>query len=229
MPATKIVYLEGKPQIVPADATDEEITAAFGAVPAATASPAAKERTWADTAIDAIPAVSGAAGAVIGGIGGTAFGLGVGGVPGAAGGAAVGTAGGEALKQLVNRARGAESPATASEAARQIAVPAIESGVTTALVGGAGKLVAPYAGQVLQKVGGTLESPSTLRQMVGKAVSATGRAVDASNASPAPKMALDVVDIGRIKQLMNAGVPQGEAVRRVWNFKVQSIASAWKP
>lgn len=228
MPETRPVTFEGQIYNMPADATDAEISAFLGAIPAANAAQAPKAKTWTDVAVNAIPAVAGAVGATIGGIGGSAFGMGVGGVPGAAGGAALGTAGGEALKQLVNRARGAEAPATMTEAATDIAIPALESGAATAVVGGAGKLVAPYAGQVLQKVGGALESPSTVRQMAGKAVSAVGRAVDASKA-PAPKMVLDVTDIGRIRQLMSAGVPQGEAVRQVWNFKVKSIAAGWMP
>lgn len=78
------------------------------------------ERTWTDTAVDALPAAGGFAGGLIGGIGGTAFGMGVGGVPGSLGGAAVGGAGGEAAKQLINRLRGKDAPATAGEAASEI-------------------------------------------------------------------------------------------------------------
>lgn len=229
MADTKVVYLEGKPQVVPADATDAEISAAFGAIPQANAAHAPKARTWTDTAVDAIPAITGTAGAVIGGAGGTAFGMGVGGIPGAAGGAAVGTAGGEALKQLINRARGADAPSSAGEAASSIAVPALEAGASTAALGGLGKVVTPYIGKGLQAAGGMLESPSTLRQMAGKAVSAAGRAVDANTATPAPKMALDSQDVLRIRELMKAGVPQGDAVRQVWNFKVKNIVGSWTP
>lgn len=229
MADTKVVYLEGKPQVVPADATDAEISAAFGAIPAANASHAPKARTWTDTVADALPAVAGTAGAIIGGAGGAAFGMGFGGVPGAAGGAALGTAGGEAFKQLINRARGEEAPATSGEAARDIAVPALEAGATTALVGGAGKLARPYLGQALQKAGGQLESPVTIRQLAGKAVSAAGRAVDTPAAAAAPKIALDANDVIRIKQLMSAGMPQGEAVSKVWNFKVANMVAGWKP
>lgn len=78
-------------------------------------------RTWLDTAVDAIPSIAGAAGGVIGGIGGTAFGMGVGGFPGAVGGAALGGAAGEGAKQLINRARGAEAPQTSADAALGIA------------------------------------------------------------------------------------------------------------
>lgn len=80
----------------------------------------APARTWTDTAVDAIPTVAAGAGGLIGGLGGSVLGVGVGGVPGAMGGAAVGGAGGEALRQLVNRLRGAPAPATAGEAAGSI-------------------------------------------------------------------------------------------------------------
>lgn len=186
-------------------------------------------RTWTDTAVDAIPGLAGLAGAAIGGAGGTVAGMGIGGIPGAAGGAAVGTAGGEALKQLINRARGSDAPSTMGEAATGIAVPALEAGATTAALGGAGKLLRPVAGTVLQKVGSAMESPSSIRQMAGKAVSAAGRMVDAADAAPAPKMALDASDVSKIQQLIKSGMSQGEAVQRVWNFKVQNIVRGARP
>lgn len=230
MPEKQTVIFEGKPNVFPADFTEAEISAALGAIPAANAAaaPKAKTWTWADAAVNAIPAVAGTAGAVIGGMGGSVLGMGVGGVPGAAGGAAVGTAGGEALKQLVNRARGAEAPTTMGQAASQIAVPAAEAAVTTGALGVAGKVIGPVAGKALQKVGGYLEQPDTVRQLVGKAITATGKAVDASQA-PTTKMALNATDVTRIKELMAAGIPQGEAVKRVWNFKVQGIIGKWTP
>lgn len=223
------VEFDGKVQEFPPDATDAEISAALGAIPSANAPRAPKAKTWTDIAVSALPAIAGTAGAMIGGAGGTVLGMGVGGIPGAAGGAALGTAGGEALKQLVNRARGAGGPSTMGEAASDIAVPALEAGAATAALGGAGKLLRPVAGTILQKAGGAMESPSTLRQMVGKGVSAAGRAVDASQAAPAPKIALDATDILRIKELMKAGVSQGEAVKRVWNLKVSNIVAGWTP
>lgn len=231
MPNQRIVNFEGKTQIFPADATDAEISAALNA-PAATKAPeTTKSRTWTDVAVDSIPAVAGTAGAIIGGIGAAATTIpfaGVGGIPGAAGGAAVGTAGGEALKQLINRARGAEAPSTAGEAAAQIAVPAAEAGLSTATLGLAGKALRPIAGTVLQKIGSAMESPQSLRQMAGKAVSAAGKAVDAANVPPAPKMALNATDVSRIRELMQAGVPQDIAVKRVWDFKLQNIVGNWK-
>lgn len=223
MPDQRVVNFEGKTQVFPSDATDAEISAALNAIPAANAAAVPKAKTWTDLAVSAIPAVAGTAGAVIGGIGGTVAGMGVGGIPGAAGGAAVGTAGGEALKQLINRARGADAPATMGEAASDIAIPAAEAGASTAAMGLVGKLLRPVAGTVLQKVGAQLESPSSLRQMAGKAVSATGRALDDAAAPAAPKMTLNAVDLVKIRELKAIGVPEGEAVRRVWNLKVQSI------
>lgn len=210
---------------VPAEATDAQISAYLQAIPAANAPNAPKAKTWTDLAVNALPAIAGTAGALIGGAGGTVLGVGVGGVPGAAGGAALGTAGGEAAKQLINRMRGADAPATMGEAASGIAVPALEAGATTAALGGAGKLLRPVAGTVLQKVGGAMESPSSVRQMVGKAVSATGKLIDAADAPAAPKMQLNTADVAKIRDLMKAGMPQGEAVKRVWNFKVQQIIS----
>lgn len=76
------------------------------------------------TAIDRLsallPTLGGAAGGIVGGIGGTVAGMGVGGVPGAIGGAALGGGAGEALRQLVDRLRGAKAPASAGEAAHGI-------------------------------------------------------------------------------------------------------------
>lgn len=90
------------------------------------------ERTWTDTAVDALPMIGGTIGGIVGGIGGTVGGVGVGGVPGAIGGATLGGGAGEAAKQLVNRARGKEAPATMGEAAKDIA---IAGGVNGALEG----------------------------------------------------------------------------------------------
>lgn len=101
----------------------------------------APEKSWAETAVDALPTVGGMAGGIIGGIGGTAFGVGVGGVPGAVGGATLGGAAGEAARQLANRAMGREAPATMSAAASGIGKEGAIQGATEAaggaLAGGA--------------------------------------------------------------------------------------------
>src|SRR5688572_1970800 len=54
-------------------------------------------------ALQALPAVGGMVGGLVGGGGGTAFGAGVGGAPGYIGGAALGGAGGESARQLALR------------------------------------------------------------------------------------------------------------------------------
>jgi hypothetical protein len=91
-----------------------------GQKPSTPTAPTPPERSWTDAAVGALPAVGGALGGIVGGIGGTVGGFGVGGVPGAVGGAAIGGAGGEAAKQLINRMRGAEAPATPLQAASGI-------------------------------------------------------------------------------------------------------------
>lgn len=133
---------------------------------------AAPSRTWTDVATDMIPAAGGVIGGVVGGIGGTVLGMGVGGVPGAIGGAATGGAAGEAFKQLINRARGAEVPATSTDAAgaigkeavvdaagaaagvglgkaAQLAVNATENAGGKVLLWGAKKILPGWAGDVL--------------------------------------------------------------------------------
>jgi hypothetical protein len=77
------------------------------------------------------------AGATIGGIGGGAFGLGVGGMPGAMGGAALGGGAGESARQLVQRWRGKEAPGTAGEAASAIGGEAATQGAMEGLGGSA--------------------------------------------------------------------------------------------
>lgn len=224
----KVIDIPGiGPTAFPDSMSDAQINAAATRV-YQDANPGKKQppvKSWVDTAVNALPAIAGTAGAMIGGAGGTVLGVGVGGVPGAAGGAALGTAGGEAAKQLINRMRGADAPATMGEAASGIAVPALEAGATTAALGGAGKLLRPVAGAVLQKVGGAMESPMSVRQGAGKALSYVGKAIDAADAPAGPKMSLDTTDVSKIRDLMKAGMSQAEAVRRVWNFKVQRIVS----
>ena len=236
--ADKVIDIPGVgPTAFPDSMTEAQINAAATRV-YQDANPGKKQppvKSWTDTAVDALPAIAGTAGAIIGGAGGTVLGMGVGGIPGAAGGAAVGTAGGEAAKQLINRFRGADAPQTISEAATGIAVPALEAGASTAALGVGGKLLRPVAGTILQKVGSAMESPQTIRQLAGKGVSAVGRAVDAAQAPPpvppppVPKMNLNAQDITRIRELVNAGMSQGEAVKRVWNLKIQTIMAGWTP
>lgn len=106
----------------PDQATDQQISAALKAIPQANAGRLPKARTWADVAADALPMIGGALGSVAGGAGGTVAGMGVGAVPGAMIGAASGSAIGESARQLLNRARGAEAPQSATAAAQDLAM-----------------------------------------------------------------------------------------------------------
>ena len=93
-------------------------------------------RTWTDTAVDALPMLGGIGGGIVGGIGGTVLGMGVGGVPGAVGGATLGGGAGESARQLINRARGADAPATALDAATGIGIQGAVQGASEALGAG---------------------------------------------------------------------------------------------
>lgn len=99
------------------------------------------DRTWKDTAVDALPMVGGAVGGTVGGIGGAAFGLGVGGAPGAIGGATLGGAAGESVRRLVQLARGKRKPgaSTMGEDAAGIATEGAIQGASEAVGGAVGK------------------------------------------------------------------------------------------
>ena len=86
-----------------------------------------QERTWTDTAVDALPTVGGAVGGILGGVKG----------PIAMGGAALGGGFGEALRQTANRFRGQPAPGTMTEAASQIG----QAGMTQAAAEGGGRLI----------------------------------------------------------------------------------------
>lgn len=152
MPDQRIVTVDGKPQIFPADATDAEISAALNAIPASNAAHAPKARTWTDVAVDALPA----AGAVLGGV--------LGSVPGAI----IGGAGGEAWKQNINRLRGANAPETASGAANDIGIAGAAAGATQFaapyLAVGA-RTVAPYAAKALTATGEAAQQAATSKGM----------------------------------------------------------------
>lgn len=104
----------------PEGTSEQEMREALSTLPKGVTPARASSRTWTDTAVDALPMVGGTLGGIVGGIGGTVGGMGVGGVPGAVGGAALGGATGEAMRGLVNRARGAPAPNSATEAATDI-------------------------------------------------------------------------------------------------------------
>lgn len=117
---------------VPTAEEARRAVAAIGGKRPGVVSAPSKPRTWTDTAVDALPAAGGTVGGVVGGLGGTVGGFGVGGVPGAIGGATVGGMFGESAKQLINRFRGADAPATMGQAAGDIA---LQGGVQGALEG----------------------------------------------------------------------------------------------
>lgn len=130
-----------------AGAPDEEI----GAVVAdfkqkyATAAPETPERSWTDITVDALPTIGGAVGGILGGISGLPA-AGLGSVPAAIAGAGALGAGGEALRQLINRARGKGGPSSAGEALGNIATAGVWEGGTTAVGGAVGKhVIAPAA------------------------------------------------------------------------------------
>ncbi len=164
----RIVNFEGKSQSFPDDATDAEISAVLNAIPATNTAQSPKARTWTDMAVDALPAAGAAVGGTVGGIGGTAFGMGFGGVPGAAAGAGLGGATGEAAKQLLNRLRGADAPATSGEAAAAIGKQGAIDAATTGAMGAA----IPRAATTLMDFG-TSPTATKTGATIGKFLGAT--------------------------------------------------------
>lgn len=165
---------DGTVHVFPDDATDAEIAEALGAPPAtARTTPEGKARSWVDTAVDLLPMAGGTLGGIVGGIGGTAFGMGIGGIPGATGGAALGGAAGEALRQLANLARG-EAPMTTEDAALGMAKQgAIQGGAELA-----GGLVAKGATKGAQAVYRGYLKPSLAGRKIQKANQIVHTALD---------------------------------------------------
>src|SRR5689334_15218746 len=118
MPDQYVKLPDGSYAQFPDSMSDAEIQAAL--VKNGFAKPPAAPETLTNKAIDLLPTAGATVGGIIGGIGGTAFGLGFGGAPGAIGGAALGGGAGEAAKELINRARGQQPPATSLDAAKAI-------------------------------------------------------------------------------------------------------------
>ncbi len=139
--------------------TQEEATALFAQ------QPAPRSRTWTDTAVDLLPAAGGTLGGIVGGMGGTVAGMGIGGVPGAMGGAALGGGAGEAVRQLVNRARGVEAPATSGQALTDIGTQGGEQGALE----GVGAAVSPLLVKGGQAVYRGFLKPSLAAKNVAKA------------------------------------------------------------
>lgn len=144
-------------------------------------------RLMGDAIVNALPSLAGAAGGIVGGIGGTVFGMGVGGVPGAIGGAALGGGAGEAAKELINRARGAPDVGTMTQAATNIgAAGAVQGGAEAvgAGVGAGAKAAAPWLMQKALKPTASVLSeykttaPKLIQTLLDGGISVTQAGVD---------------------------------------------------
>jgi hypothetical protein len=214
---------------MPDEATDAQISAALGAIPAANAKDAPKARTWTDVVVDALPAAGAIVGGTAGAIGGTAFGVGVGGVHGSIGGAALGGSAGEAAKQLINRVRGSAAPSTSSEAASAIGMEGAKDAAIDA-TGGAivkgAQALSPYAGTALGLAAKRIADPTALRVQAGHLLE---RFAETLKAAPPQKLALSAGDVRVIQSLKAIGVSEAEAVQRVINTKASALLRGVKP
>lgn len=157
---------DGSVHEFPDDATDQEIAEALEAPPSTgRTTPEGKARSWTDLAVDLLPMAGGTLGGIVGGIGGTVAGFGVGGAPGAIGGAALGGGAGEAAKQLINRARGMETPTSPLAAATDIA----KEGAIQGAAEGIGGLVTKGVAKGARAVYRGYLKPSLAAKHVGKA------------------------------------------------------------
>lgn len=196
MPTYRFTGPDGRVLKVTGDTPPSE--AELDAMFAQSAEPAAPERTWTDTAVDALPMVGGTVGGILGGMGGTAFGVGIGGVPGAVGGAALLGGAGESAKQLINRARGKAAPATPSDAASAIATQgAIQGGAE--LIGQGVVKGASAVGRGLYR--GYLK-PSLAKASIGKA----DRVVETALQEGLPITQGGVAKAGRVAKELGAQV-----------------------
>jgi hypothetical protein len=143
----------------PDDATDKEIAAALDSVV-----PKTKPRTNLDRLVDALPMVGGMVGGALGAATGIPT-LGMASAPAAIAGAGVLGAGGEAARELINRARGADAPPTAGQAAKDIGVQGAVQGGMEAVGQGVTAAVTPVAKAVYR---GYLK-PSLSKINIGKA------------------------------------------------------------
>lgn len=175
MPKYRVTLSDGRKVTVEAaqPPSEQDILGALGGSrPAPTAAAKPDEgRSWADTAVDALPAIGGAAGGIIGGLGGAAFGMGFGGVPGSIGGATLGGGAGEAAKQLINRARGENAPATSTAAARGIGTQAAIQGAADVAGHGAGRILTGgarmlYSSALKPTVEAIKGSPTRLAELI---------------------------------------------------------------
>ncbi len=204
----RIVEFDGRTIEFPPNATDAQISSALKAIPSANASQAPKAKTWIDTAVNLLPT----AGAVVGGIAGLA-----GGPPGSVAGAALGGGAGQAYKQLINRARGADTPSTSTGAALDIGKDAAIAGAVDAggaAIGAGVKVAAPYVRAAGPDLVGIFSPRLANALKAAEKVVENAQAVKAAQA-PAQKMAINAVDYIRIKSLIEQGIPSGDAVKTI--------------
>lgn len=121
--------------------TEAELTAIFGNHSAETTAPTSKtpDRSWTDTAVDALPLVGGTVGSFAGGGKWNPLGM---------TGAALGGAGGAFVRQIVNAARGKDVPSTLSDQLSE----AGSEGLTQAGIQGTGRAVLGGAGRLIKGV-----------------------------------------------------------------------------
>ena len=93
----RLIRIDGVTHSFPDDATDAEISAALGAIPASNAEAAPKAKTWTDSAVDALPTIGGMAGGLLGGTRANPIGMLL---------AGIGGAGGEGMRQTLSALQG---------------------------------------------------------------------------------------------------------------------------
>lgn len=123
------------------------------------------QRTWTDTAVDALPTVGGLVGGIAGAVGGPL---------GAIGGAALGGAAGEGYKQIANRLRGKDAPTSPVDAVTSMAAQGAMQGGAEAIGGAVTKGATKAASAVYR---GYLK-PSLSKQMLPRANEIVNTALD---------------------------------------------------
>lgn len=217
--------------VFPEGTSDADIEEALGAGPPTMLGRVAKFLTPQvdpEVGIAALPAAGGALGSVLGGAGGTAFGFGIGGVPGAIGGAALGTAGGEALRQLIQRARGNQPvPATPLEAATEIG----KEGLIGAATEGAGAVAAPVVKGLAKGVYkfGTRPTPTLLRQFPAAVEDALERNAIASTRGVTAADEAITASAQQADELVAAAEAAGESPLNVRTDVLQPVAAEVGP
>ena len=272
MPDTTIVYLDGKPLTVPSAATDAQISAATGAIPAENAAQVPNAKTWSrrapsdenaapeptrtpttghdfkllgvnihvpaeekprldsniagwgDQGVGVAPEDALIAGQAVRGIANAASGSALAGVK-----AAISHTSPfvkyEATKALLTHMGVPSSLATVVG----VMVSGYKQGAASAEAAGTGGLSAAeeaglakqgYSSETIAKIRAQTAA-QTATPTVTKPVAAPQAVEPAAAATPAPKMALSATDVTKIKDLIGKGIPQGEAVRQVWNLKVR--------